>query len=445
MTYERCRLHVEPPDGWLNDPNGFCFFGGRYHLYFQYSPGSPDGTARKCWGHYESRDLVNWEFTGVPLVPDIPEDADGVYSGSAVVSGGKMHIFYTGNVKHPGDHDYIHSGRESNTICVTSNDSRRMSAKKVLLRPSDYPDFCTCHVRDPKVNIGSDGVWRMVLGARAKDERGLVLLDESADGGVWQYAGYRTTEKPFGYMWECPDMFELAGRRLLLVCPQGLSEAETGLAGPDAAGCFISGGGTGLNPENFIALDRGFDFYAPQSFVSPDGRRMIIGWMGPAPEGASNPTVSDGRQGCLTLPCELKFNSRGQLVRIPAAEIEKVFGETAGIGDGETVAAPVPFRLRAGSQHSFRIILSEGPDIVYDSESGVVTMTFAGKDCGAGRTKRQAPAGAKAEIELIADNTALELFVNGGETVMSTRYYPSGRGMSVSPVCTDAEISYINE
>lgn len=60
----RQQLHLEPQSGWLNDPNGLCFFKGRYHVYFQYAPGSADGSGKKCWGHFQSRDLISWEFTG---------------------------------------------------------------------------------------------------------------------------------------------------------------------------------------------------------------------------------------------------------------------------------------------------------------------------------------------------------------------------------------------
>ena len=36
MAEWRQAFHLEPPRGWLNDPNGLCWFGGRYHVYFQY-------------------------------------------------------------------------------------------------------------------------------------------------------------------------------------------------------------------------------------------------------------------------------------------------------------------------------------------------------------------------------------------------------------------------
>ena len=88
MAERRQAFHLEPPRGWLNDPNGLCWFGGRYHVYFQYCPSAADGSGPKCWGHYESPDLLHWTFTGVPLTPDHPRDADGVYSGSAAADGG---------------------------------------------------------------------------------------------------------------------------------------------------------------------------------------------------------------------------------------------------------------------------------------------------------------------------------------------------------------------
>ena len=112
----RQKLHLMPPTGWLNDPNGLCQFKGIYHAFFQYSPFNATG-GLKMWGHYTSRDMIEWKYEGVSLYPDQPFDCHGVYSGSAFIEDGKMYLYYTGNVKlEDGEFDYIRTGREANTV-----------------------------------------------------------------------------------------------------------------------------------------------------------------------------------------------------------------------------------------------------------------------------------------------------------------------------------------
>ena len=209
----RQRFHIEPPDGWLNDPNGLSFYKGEYHVYFQYSPIAADGHTPRGWGHYHGSDLMHMTYDRAVMMPDIPEDSHGVYSGSAIENDGVLHIFYTGNVKMIGDYDYVKAGRGANVIHVTTTDGSKMSEKQVLLRNSDYPDFCSCHVRDPKVWKEGD-IWKMVLGARTLDDEGCVLVYESDDLINWKYTG-KVYKEGYGYMWECPDYFEIGGKGFL--------------------------------------------------------------------------------------------------------------------------------------------------------------------------------------------------------------------------------------
>lgn len=128
----RTRYHIMPPVGWLNDPNGLCQFKGEFQAYFQYSPLNVNGGGG-YWGHCVSKDLLHWEYREPVLTADIPQDASGVYSGSALVEDNKIYIFYTGNVKKPGDYDYIDAGRTSTQILVESEDGQNMSEKPFSL------------------------------------------------------------------------------------------------------------------------------------------------------------------------------------------------------------------------------------------------------------------------------------------------------------------------
>ena len=181
--YWRLKFHLMPPVGWLNDPNGLCEFNGEYHIFYQYSPFDANGGI-KFWGHYTSKDFINYKNNGAEVFADQPFDCHGAYSGSTIVHNGKMNIFYTGNVKHLGKHDYISSGRGHNTVLLVSEDGKTFTNKKLIMTNDDYPKNMTCHVRDPKVWMENNKFY-MVQGARDKDDIGQVLLFESDDMINW--------------------------------------------------------------------------------------------------------------------------------------------------------------------------------------------------------------------------------------------------------------------
>ena len=254
------QFHLFPPQGWMNDPNGLCQFKSVYHAFYQYTPEWPANELR-FWGHAVSKDLLSWETLPVAISPDAAFDKDGVFSGSAWIetcdaaagdcghggdaTGEVMRLFYTGNVMDETrpEADGIDVGREAYEVMITSEDGRSFSPKRVVLKPADYPDTCTNHVRDPKV-WEQDGVLRMLLGTRERDtaagpaksadercDSGAVLIYDSSDCGeswtlhsVIRGANDLGHREAFGYMWECPFLVQLDGQEFLSVCPQGLRE-----------------------------------------------------------------------------------------------------------------------------------------------------------------------------------------------------------------------------
>ena len=68
-------LHLKSPVNWINDPNGFIYYKGKYHLFYQHFPYAPIwGTMH--WGHAVSEDLVHWEQKKIALFPNRPEEGN---------------------------------------------------------------------------------------------------------------------------------------------------------------------------------------------------------------------------------------------------------------------------------------------------------------------------------------------------------------------------------
>ena len=429
----RQNLHIEPPEGWMNDPNGLCFFDGFYHVYFQYSPGTPRGESVRRWGHYVSPDLLSWKYKGVVLDADIPEDRDGVFSGCALPSGDHIDFFYTGNVMEEGDHDYVLEGRGANVIHVTSPDGSSMSSKKVLLRNSDYPDFCSCHVRDPKVWL-EDGIYKMVLGARTKDDKGCVLLYEGADIDSLEYKKCFSAPD-MGYMWECPDLFEIEDMKFLAFCPQGIPQGEFKYQNLFQSGYFKVEGDELCDFEEF---DYGFDFYAPQTFTAPDGRRLLIGWMGIGDDSYTNPTTDLGWQHCLTLPRELTVGPDGKILQNPIRELESLKKNTKPV-EGEAWEG-LPFEINASDFTDDVSVSVSGAEICWTREGGVLSLHFTNGE-GFGRIERKIKLASLESLRIIADVSSLEIYINGGRYVMSTRFYPEHRQVKTSVNGASASVS----
>lgn len=450
----RQEIHLMPPTGWINDPNGLCQFGGVFHAYFQYSPFHAAGGV-KMWGHCISRDMVRWEYKGAVLYPDQPFDCHGVYSGSAFTEDGVMYVYYTGNVKREdrNDYDYINTGREANTVLVTSRDGQNFSPKQLLMSNADYPSDLTLHVRDPKI-WKDRGNYYMIQGARTKKDTGQALLFCSSDKVNWMFYGRIETKEPFGYMWECPDYFEVSGVKLLSASVQGLSGGVWDDRNVYQSGYFLVDGdilddhrGYRLSP--YRLWDYGFDFYAPQSFETEDGRRIQIGWMGmPDCEEYTNPTVEKGWQHCFTFPREI-FVENGKVLQRPVRELEAIEREIAVSGNGKCTDAE-PFLLTGYrvydmcvdhiSGNRFRAVLAQ--ELILEYANGRFEMRFLSSDTcsvSAGRGLRYVALERLESVRILVDVSSVEVFLNDGEYVFSTRYYPAE-----TSVCVEAEGADIN-
>lgn len=536
------QFHLFPPQGWMNDPNGLCQFKSVYHAFYQYTPEWPANELR-FWGHAVSKDLLSWETLPIAISPDAACDKDGVFSGSAWIEtrnasagdcghdngaaagscghGGDgnddargsaaarevMRLFYTGNVMdetHP-EADGIDVGREAYEVMVTSEDGLNFSPKRVVLKPGDYPDTCTNHVRDPKV-WEQDGALRMLLGARERDtaagpaksadercDSGAALIYDSSDCGkswtlhsVIRGANALGQREAFGYMWECPFLVQLDGQEFLSMCPQGLREgAGTGPSagtepsvdtnpGADASkgsrlsdsvnlqenassepldkwqniwqsGYFPLPEGQKLinvetvSTDNFVLWDHGFDFYAPQTFVDDSGRTILIGWMGIIDPIYHSYPAGIGFCHNLTLPRELSLSDNGVILQHPVKELDAKRHEYAefdadGFVEIDQLSADIEI---SGISGDGTLVLNDA--LVLSYSKGIFILQFIDEDTAAGRTQRSIELKQLSDLRIVVDGSTVEIYLNGGRVVFSTRWFPASEHLTLSSTFVAAE------
>lgn len=412
--------HLAPVTGLLNDPNGFIHFQGRYHLFYQWNPLGCEHK-NKCWGHWSSPDLVHWQHEPIALMPENAYDRNGCYSGSAVDFNGTLTLCYTGNVK------FDDGGRTAwQCLAYQKPDGTFEKTGPVLPLPEGY----TGHVRDPKV-WRHENTWYMVLGAQNSALEGRVLLLCSEDLHNWALkgeiaGGHVGTMGDGGYMWECPDLFPLGAQDVLICCPQGLPRESTRFL--NTYPCVWFAGKFDYTTASYShgaanEVDVGFEFYAPQTTLSADGRRLLFGWMGvPDGEEMLQPTRESGWIHQMTCPRELTWQ-QDQLWQRPARELMQLRGNHhhwQGPGDSAPVldadSTEVVVRLTGD------ITLNFADTLMLDcQETG---LRLSRRSLESGEWVHRYWQGQPHQLQILCDHSSVEIFINDGAGVMSSRYFP---------------------
>lgn len=418
-------LHLKAPANWMNDPNGFIYYKGKYHLFYQHFPFAPVwGTMH--WGHAVSEDLVHWEHVGVALFPTIESDRNGCFSGSAVEHDGKMYLYYTGVHYDKASPENIHLALDdkftSTQLMICSKDGfsfDNFHGKKVVVPPiADSKIGDWTHTRDPKVWRGRDA-WYMVLGTKTEERTGKILFYKSEDLEHWSYVNCVSKDERFGSMWECPDYFETEGGEVLMLSPMGLSDDKMHYA--EHAICmgaaFDEDNCTMEISDSYQFVDYGLDLYAPQSTVDAEGRRVIVGWIR-MPEAV---TRKDGVtfRGMFALPRIVEVKDNHIYFRVHP-NVEKAFTkQIQDISEADEAGYRVSFDLADGESvdiGGYRIF-RKGETICTDRsevfpENGDYRMQFATPALREGY-----------HLDVYVDENLVEVFVNNGEYVISNAVY----------------------
>lgn len=434
-------FHATPPVGWCNDPNGWSYFGGQYHLFYQYHPYSTSWGPMH-WGHAVSTDLLHWQDLPCALAPDAPFDRKGCFSGGAVEWNGKHLLLYTG-VMPQGE-------GEIQQQCLAVGDGQNYTKADAPVLPCDQqPDGCSRQdFRDPFLFRDKDALC-LLVGGRGADGNGRLLLyrnprpDDPA--APWTFVQVLTeNDGRLGGMWECPGLFTLEGRTVLLLSPQFVRQTPDNRYhnGNDTAVLIgrWDGPGTPFRRQADAPLDCGLDFYAPQTLKTPDGRRVLIGWLQNwdhcyPPPGAS-------WYGQMTLPRELFWQGE-TLCQRPVAELDAARQLRVAYQDvpvheepvilpqvrGRVLDCELRVRLDRARRFGMRFACGNGrwTELRLDLEDGVLRIDrrHAGgfRD---GMELRETPLIALdgvLELRMVLDRYSAEFFLQGGRQVASLALY----------------------
>ncbi len=457
--------HASAEIGWINDPNGFSYFDSSYHLFYQYHPYSSENGPMH-WGHMISKDLIIWKHLPVSLAPDQPYDRSGCFSGSAIEDNGRHVLMYTGHV----NPDVNDPSQVRQTQCIAIGDGltyNKISENPVLTAEHLPAGASIQDFRDPK--IWKEGeTFYAVIGSLAEDHSGQLLLYRSLNLATWEYVGVMIhSRNTLGKMWECPDVFRLGEKDVLIVSPQFVERAEDRYLNQHSVVYFVGklDRQTGeFEPDTHDELDFGFDFYAPQTTTDLLGRRIMIGWMQMWDRSIPSHELGHGWSGMMTLPRVLRLEGQ-TLYQQPIEEIEnyraghvtrtfRLSSDELVVPDvqGSQVELIVRFTPLGASTFGMKVRKGAGEETVlsYNAREGkfMLDRSASGHPINAAPGEEGVNDRRQVKVDLIngtlearvfLDRSSVEVFLQNGLRTMSSTIYPSPLSTDIS-FFTDGEL-----
>jgi fructan beta-fructosidase len=450
----RPRFHFTPARNFMNDPNGLVFYQGEYHLFYQHNPFG-ETWGHMSWGHAVSPDMLHWQHLPVALRE---EQGVMIFSGSVVVDRQNSSGFCQAKGNDPSCLVAVYTGhgKDRQTQNLAYSNDRGRTWTKYAKNP--VIDLGLKDFRDPKV-FWHEPTRRWIM-VTVLPDRHKVRFFASPDLKAWSPLSDFGPAGATGGVWECPDLFELPiegepGKTRWVL---DVDINPGGIAGGSAGQYFV---GT-FDGSRFVAdepadrtrwADYGKDFYASLSFSdmpAGDSRRIWMAWTSNWQYTNVEPSVT--WRGAQSIPRTLTLRRSPdglRLAQAPIAELEKLRATPQpSIVSGRTALPPsaeIVLEVKAGNwnETGVRLSNSAGEDVIV----GVARTSSASPRPGSGlevfvdrRRSRLTPfheeyAGRHAgpvewrdgtiTLRILFDRSIVEVFANGGETVVTDRVFPT--------------------
>lgn len=327
---QRPAYHFVAPEGMAMpfDPNGAVYWRGKYHLCYIFQD-----ERGHCWGHASSKDLMHWRFHP-PTLFSVPGDVDrSIFSGNCFINlNGEATMLYHG----------VDAGN-----CIATcgeedlNNWTKLPSNPIVPNPKEgEAEYSVYTSWDPHGWVEGD-TYYAIFGGRPGSGLPATLF-KSADMENWEYVGpfldHDMPEVNADDDISCPDFFQIGDTHMLLCishkrgCRYYLGRWENEKFYPESHAWMNWPGGT---------------FFAPESCIDDQGRRIMWAWVLDWRPGGPQPP--SGWSGTMSLPRHLWLADDDTLRMAPVEELQA---------------------LRMNHRHRDAIALAPGADVVLDDVRG---------------------------------------------------------------------------
>lgn len=389
----RPRFHFTAQRGWLNDPNGLVYHGGKYHLYFQHNPfGSEWGNMH--WGHAVSTDLLTWKELPIAIAP--PKHGDWAFSGSALVDTENLSGFGT-KENPPIVAAWTSTGRGE---CISYSTDGGTTFKEFEGNP-----VVKHQGRDPRILWHAESKqWVMAVYDESEGKQWIAFYN-SPDLKKWTFAS-----KIEGYF-ECPEVFPMP--------VEDTRDSKWILYAAD--GQYVVGefDGKVFTPQSKKQALWYGNFYASQTFSNaPEQRRIQVGWA----RGIDSHGQAFNQQ--MNLPCDLRLRREGegyQLNALPVRDLKNYQANSrrldkVQLGNSEKTVGEV---LNAAYVVTTNFMVQDGEVDLYLGENRIrYSKELETIECQGVKAPLQVKTW-PLRLQVIVDAQSIELFVNDGEVAIA--------------------------
>lgn len=416
----RPHYHYAAAANWLSDPNGLVHWNDEWHLFYQYNP---DGEhwGNMSWGHAVSRDLHEWE----ELPPALTGDALGmIFSGSAVIDhannagfgAGAMVAIYTSASDDPQ--------RQAQSLAWSNDHGRswhKYAGNPVL--DIGFADF-----RDPNVFWHEPSArWIMVVALSALNSAAIYA---SSDLKAWEHLSDISGGDAPGEIWECPLLIELPVEGE--AATRWLFKVDVLRGAPGSGALYRTGTFDGTqfraDPQGWLALDGGTDFYAAIAWHEPRdqaGRPLWIGWLGNHAYQGHLPL--QGWRGAMSLPRRLSLRRLGQSFRL-RQEVPETVVSVVTVADLGQATVPAAARIELPGDRDFKLRIEDAEDRILQVERRASLLLVTRRDPALPYldTVQQLELHGPGSIEVWLDVGSLELLAKQGRAALSVQHRLTG-------------------